>query len=144
MYTQTTQLGNHSRKRNLFACLSRLSAVGMFYYAPNIALAGSTTSVGVLTKDTYTRFDEYIQAVLKENFKYVLFIAFLMVVYSGVQYMLSGIANAEAQKLAKQRILGILAGLVFYILMQFLINLMVPNIGITTVNEDSTSTTTTQ
>lgn len=78
-------------------------------------------------------FEGYINTVLEKYFPFILFIAMIMIVYSGVQYMLSGF-DPNAQKLAKQRILGILGGLIFYLLIQLILNQLVPDTFIGGIN----------
>jgi hypothetical protein len=76
---------------------------------------------GVLTKCTQTSFSDYLDAIMNEVLPFILFIALIMIVASGVQYMTSGF-SPEAQKLAKQRIVGVLSGVIFLFLLQFVLS----------------------
>ena len=97
--------------------------------APAVALADGASqnncAVGVLVPGDCVNqslsFPNYIETLLTQNFPLILFAAFLMVVFSGVQYMVSG-ATPEAQKSARQRILGILGGLVFYLFIKLILH----------------------
>jgi hypothetical protein len=76
-------------------------------------------------KDVFTpTFGCYISQLIDQNIPYVILAAVLLIVFSGVQYMLAQGAAAEQAK-AKQRIWGVLGGVIFY----FLIKLTVPLIA---------------
>lgn len=82
----------------------------------------ATPYTGVLVKNVYpdSGFSGYVQAVLSENFPIIMLLALAMIVFSGVQYMASGF-SPESSKQAKERIIGILAGLVFYLLISLIL-----------------------
>lgn len=65
----------------------------------------------------------YLTYLLTDNMPYVILLAVVLVVLSGVQYMLAMGSSAEQGK-AKTRILGILAGVIFYFLLRYLIPLI--------------------
>ncbi len=65
----------------------------------------------------------YLSTVLTDNMPYVIIIAIILVVWSGIEYMLAQ-GSLAAQTKAKQRIVGVLGGLMFYLLIRFLIPLI--------------------
>lgn len=65
-------------------------------------------------------FEVYLKLILQKIIPYIIFLAMVMIVYSGVQYMLGGI-NAENTKKAKARIVGILVGIMFFIFIGFIL-----------------------
>ena len=68
-------------------------------------------------------FSCYVSSLLSQNMPYVLLIAVVLVVVSGVQYMMAMGAAAEQTK-AKQRIVGLLSGVIFYVLIRYLVPLL--------------------
>lgn len=84
---------------------------------------------GVLVKCAGLPFNQYLAELLTEQMPLILFVAVLMVVGSGVQYMLSGF-SPEGAKQAKQRIVGILLGVAFLLLIQLLVKNITPSISI--------------
>jgi hypothetical protein len=74
-------------------------------------------------------FSLYFSTVLSSLFPYVLFIAFIMIVFSGIQYMTSGL-SADNTKAAKQRIIGILSGVILFFLIRLIINQITPGLSI--------------
>jgi hypothetical protein len=86
---------------------------------------------GVLVSCEQPNFWSYINAIMAENFPIIMFIALAMIVFSGVQYMNSGF-SPDGAKAAKQRIGGILAGVVFYILLQMILNQITPDLRLDT------------
>lgn len=96
------------------------------------AVSQNNCAVGVLVSGNCVNqtmsFPAYISKLLEQNFPLILFAAFLMVVFSGVQYMLSG-AAPEGQKAARQRILGILGGLAFYLFIKLILHQLSSNLS---------------
>lgn len=78
---------------------------------------------GVLTHCTQQNLSDYLAAFFSDSLPYVLTICIVMVTASGVQYMLSGF-SPDGNKKAKQRILGILGGLIFYFFITYLVSLI--------------------
>ena len=77
----------------------------------------------------HLQFKTYLRIFLDENFPLVMFAAVAMVIVAGLQYMLSGFTPGEAAK-AKLRIVGIITGIVFYLLIRLILNLLKPGIGL--------------
>ena len=105
-------------------------APAMLMLTASYALAATPTAPiescppphGVLTNCPQPTFGLYIRAVLKDDMGYIITAALLMIIASGVQYMLSGIGSADGQKQARQRILGIISGVVLLILIDLILN----------------------
>jgi glycerol uptake facilitator-like aquaporin len=76
---------------------------------------------GVLVDCTQPNLLYYLDALLNENLTYIMFVAFIMIIASGVQYMLSGFAPDGAKK-AKERIVGILIGVIFFLSIRLILN----------------------
>lgn len=81
---------------------------------PGVLIGGQITSGG---------FPCYITVLLRNNMPYVILVAIILVVISGLQYMTAMGAPAEQGK-AKTRILGVLAGVIFYFLIQYITPLL--------------------
>jgi len=107
-------------------------ATAAFVTSAGAALAdikeGNCSPRGVLTNCPQTTFGDYIRAVLKDDMGYIVTAALLMIIYSGVEYMLSGIGSPDGQKKAKQRILGILSGVALLLLIDLILNQLAPNL----------------
>ena len=76
----------------------------------------SARAEGVLVDNpaaTQGNFFKYVEMVLGQNSWVVLTGAAVLVVASGVQYMLA-VGNASNQTKAKERVFGVMLGLVFY------------------------------
>lgn len=86
---------------------------------------------GVLISGHVTRggFACYVSHLLTENMPYIILVAVVLVVVSGVQYMLSQ-GNATAQGAAKTRIVGIITGVIFYFLLRYILPLIVGGVTI--------------
>ena len=76
---------------------------------------------GVLTKCAQDGFQNYLSAFLHDNLSFIFLIALVMIVFSGLQYMNSGF-SPDALKNARARILGILTGVIFLVLIELLVN----------------------
>ena len=100
--------------------LSKISAADYGHY-------GLTRDTNCIEKLT---FKQYLQLFLDQNFWLIMFFALLMIIASGLQYMLSGFA-ADNVKQARTRIVGILSGVVFYLLIRLIINQLTPNVNLT-------------
>ena len=72
-------------------------------------------------------FAMYSKIFINQLIPLLLFAALILIIWSGVQYMTSGI-NAEAQKAAKVRIMGIVIGAIFFILSNLILNIVSPKI----------------
>jgi hypothetical protein len=86
------------------------------------------TDGGVLISGQAKDFPCYLNLILTENMPYVILVAVLLVVVSGIQYMLAA-GNAADQGKAKQRIVGTLIGIIFYTLIRYLIPLISGGLG---------------
>ncbi len=116
-----------------------LLALGLIL--PGLALADDPTAAtatvdctqrGVLTRCVHTDFTSYLNALINDNITLVMLVALAMIVYSGVQYMSSGF-SASAQKDAKARIMGILTGVVFYLLIRLILSLLTNSNAVGTI-----------
>jgi hypothetical protein len=70
-------------------------------------------------------FLQYINQVLRENTGFIIAAAVILVVASGVQYMIALGSSGEQTK-AKQRITSIVLGIIFFTLLRFIISLLAP------------------
>lgn len=117
-------------KRLLKICIAHLWLIALW---PVQAMADSTTcSTGVLVdsscaNDPNYNFANYVGDFMKKNFPFILLIALVMIIFSGVQYMTSGF-TPDAQKQAKNRIIGILTGVVFYLLIDLILAQISPSL----------------
>jgi len=75
-------------------------------------------------------FFQYIAKVLNENNGYIIAIAVIIVVFSGVQYMLA-MGNTSNQGKAKERIVGVVIGIIFLTLVRFLLTILADNLSLT-------------
>lgn len=71
----------------------------------------------------------YVSELLKQNMPIVMIIAVVIIVASGIQYM-AAMGNPSAQGAAKQRILGVLGGVIFYFLIRYLVPLIAGGIAL--------------
>lgn len=78
--------------------------------------------------DKHSPFGCYVEILFRENMKYVATVAIIYIIYSGIQYMLSG-PDANNLAKAKQRILGVLGGLIFFYLIQYVPRLLANNLS---------------
>jgi hypothetical protein len=85
-------------------------------------------------------FIRYLTELLTQVMPLVFFIALIMIIWSGVQYMLSGFNPGQAGK-AKERIVGILFGVAFFLVVGLLINQLAPDLQL---QEGGTPTTQTK
>jgi hypothetical protein len=85
----------------------------------------SKTERGVLISHAVTvgGFNCYVYTLLNENMPYVMIIAIVLIIFSGVQYMFAA-GTPTAQGTAKQRVFGILGGLLFYFLIRYILKLI--------------------
>ena len=72
-------------------------------------------------------FNQYLRKLLIQLIPLILFFAMIMIVYSGIQYMFSGFKPDQAGK-AKQRIVGILIGVLFFLIISILIKQLSPEL----------------
>ena len=70
----------------------------------------------------------YIHRVIAQNTTLLIAAAIVLVVYSGVQYMLA-LGNSTGQGAAKQRIVGIIGGIIFFTLIRFVLSLLSPELN---------------
>lgn len=83
-----------------------------------------TSNPGVLTQGQVSGgLNCYLSYLLKENMPYVMFIALVLIVWSGIEYMLAGAGWAQQAK-AKERIIGIITGIVCYFLITYFVSLL--------------------
>jgi hypothetical protein len=87
---------------------------------------GLTTSTACIET---VPFRTYLRIFLDQNFPLIILVAVVMVIVAGLQYMLSGFSAGEAGK-AKQRIGGIIAGIVFYMLIRLILDLLQPGLSL--------------
>lgn len=82
-------------------------------------------SPGVLVKclPANSSFMAYMATLLRDNTILILTVASLLIVVSGVQYILA-MGNSGDQAKAKQRIVGIVVGIIFFTLIQFTLTLI--------------------
>lgn len=66
-------------------------------------------------------FESYISSLLDTLIPWIFVVATVMIVYSGVQYMLASVGGGDV-KAAKQRIIGSLIGVAFYFLIRLILN----------------------
>lgn len=71
-------------------------------------------------------FEGYIDGFYAATMPIIITIAVLMIIYSGVQYIASGV-NPESGKAAKERITSIILGLIFYALLHYIAILVIGN-----------------
>lgn len=109
---------------------SRISAILItaLLFNPSYVMAAECT--GVLVCDPNKGYDNYIKDLLSNMMPVVFTLALALVVYSGIQYMMGGLSPDNSKK-AKQRIIGSLIGIIFYLLIRFFANLISPDISIT-------------
>lgn len=94
---------------------------------PGITVAACPDGVkpGVLTDcEPSGTLAQYAKNVLEDNMGYIVLIAIVLIVFSGLHYMLS-VGQAGEQTKAKQRITGILGGLAFYFIIEYIMKLLV-------------------
>lgn len=82
----------------------------------------------VISDCTKIRFRTYVGLLMNAVMPIVLFIGMIMIVYSGLQYMQAGL-TPEAQKIAKARIISVLAGVMFYFLIDLILAQISPYVG---------------
>ena len=87
--------------------------------------SGNAIPSGVLTQCAQPDFAHYLDAILHDDMKYIILAAVIMIVFSGLQYMLAGAGSPDMQKKAKQRILGILSGVAMLMLVNLLASLLI-------------------
>lgn len=90
--------------------------------------SGQTPGVLVDCIDPDWDFKQYLDHILKADMKYILLVAIIMIVFSGIQYMLSGTGSPDLQKKAKERIFTILLGVAFLLLAQALVGQLSSNL----------------
>lgn len=74
-------------------------------------------------------FSQYLTQILSEIMPFLLFIAMIMIAASGVQYMFGGL-NPDQSKKAKQRIIGIVIGALFFFSINLILQQMAGGINI--------------
>jgi len=75
----------------------------------------------ILTRCAQSNAQGLITHLIGDNMGFILTFALIMIIFSGVQYMYSGI-SPDAQKGAKNRIIGIVTGIVILYLIQAILN----------------------
>lgn len=71
-------------------------------------------------------FTAYLSALWNQMVPYIMLIALVLIVFSGFQYMMSGVSGDT--KIAKTRIAGILGGIIFFFLIRLILNQIAPNL----------------
>ncbi len=109
-----------------------LPALALLIFSPSSVLAavtctgGVTPKPGILVAGTCPdwTFWNYVSVLLGTDGigVYVLTAAVIMIVFSGVEYMMG--ANSDGQKKAKERIRGILTGVAFYAVVLIVLRLI--------------------
>lgn len=75
-----------------------------------------------------TSFFGYLNLVMKNNTAILIAAAVILVVFSGVQYMLA-LGSTSGQTAAKQRIIGIVVGIIFFTLLRFTLSILSPSLN---------------
>jgi hypothetical protein len=114
-----------------------IGAISSVLLLPAVAFAGTCTKQGVLLclegtwkvngkDEAYVVNDlrSYLVHLLADNMGYVMVIAIVLVVFSGIHYMTAMGQPAEQTK-AKQRILGILGGVIFYFMITYISKILI-------------------
>ena len=65
----------------------------------------------------------YLYQVLRQNSPYIIAFAVILVIWSGIEYMLAN-GNSSAQATARKRIVEIVIGIIFYTLIFFVIRVI--------------------
>jgi len=68
-------------------------------------------------------FLQYVNAILNQNTAYIITVAVIIIVASGIQYMLA-LGSAGEQGKAKQRIVSVIVGIIFFTLIRFVLSLI--------------------
>ena len=110
------------------APVSPPSADGACHFVLTTIPAAQVQSAGI-TDCNKVSFSVYLAALLNSLVPYVLLIAIIAIVFSGLQYMLAS-AGAGDTKAAKQRVLGIISGVIFYFLIRLILNQLAPGISL--------------
>ena len=89
------------------------------------------TRPGVLVSNACPtdNFFQYIAKVLNQNNGYIIAVAVIIVVFSGLQYMLA-MGNSSSQGKAKERIIGVVIGIVFLTLIRFILTILADNLSV--------------
>ena len=95
--------------------------LGMLLAKPAFAAPAPAACTGILVCNPPATFSGYVAAIIHDDMGYVLLIAFIMIIYSGIQYMLSGTGSTDLQKKAKDRIFTILLGVALLLLSSVLV-----------------------
>jgi hypothetical protein len=74
-------------------------------------------------------FFQYVSIVLRDNTPYIVAAAVVIVVFSGVQYAAAMGTTGEQSK-AKERIIGVVIGIIFFTLIRFILTLLSPTIQV--------------
>ena len=109
----------------------------IFRITPEVAHAAATCNTaagekpGVLVDCTNPNdtFFQYLSKVLTQNNGYVIAIAVIIVVFSGVQYMLA-FGNTSNQGKAKERIISVVIGIIFYTLIRFFLVILADGLSV--------------
>ena len=90
-----------------------------------VSACANKVATGVLTECAVNGdLNTYIADVLTQNMGYIILIAIVLIVFSGLHYMTSFGSPGEQTK-AKQRIGGILGGLAFYFIITYIMKLLI-------------------
>jgi hypothetical protein len=101
--------------------------IASLFVHTNTANAACQTSLIVPGVCTDQGFATYLSGMISGLMPLILFIAVVLVAWSGVQYMLGG-ATKDSSSKAKQRITGVLGGVIFFLLISFILSRIAPDI----------------
>lgn len=65
-------------------------------------------------------FQGYVKGIIEHFMPVVVFAAVILIIWSGVEYMISGDDAGRAKK-AKERIVAVVGGLIFFVLMKYIL-----------------------
>lgn len=109
------------------------STGGVVNVAPCANGVGTYNGVLVSNFNYDSGFFCYVSVFMNQKFGFILFLALIMIVFSGVQYMSSGFSPG-GEKVAKERLMGIITGLVFFLITRMIVAAISNNLGKTGVS----------
>ncbi len=103
---------------------------------PNCLQSTSADNHGILIDKTVinaingsSTFGCYISLVFIQNMSYVMILATMLIIVSGIQYMLSGGSPGELAK-AKERVIAIVGGIILFFLIRFLVPIIATGLSL--------------
>lgn len=104
-----------------------ISILGIVLSTPNLATASGQVAQGVLVDGQLpSTFSDYVDKFYATTVPIIITIAVLIIIYSGVQYISSGVTGGD-NKAAKERISGVIWGLIFFVLIKYIAKLLISN-----------------